>query len=160
MALIERVTKQTDLTAWQGAIPVNWLYTAGRAGEIFVTHLKDKGELLGAYCPNCDTWFVPPKIYCEQCFARLEDDYRPVSGRGYVYSFTLCTLGRKGESLAAPQLMALIELEGTDALFLHRLGEIPPEEVFMGMPVEMVMKPEGERKGSILDIAYFRPAGE
>jgi uncharacterized OB-fold protein len=30
--------------------------------------------------------------------------------------------------------------------------------VRIGMPVEAVWRPENERSGSILDIAYFRPA--
>jgi len=41
---------------------------------------------------------------------------------------------------------------------VHRLGEVEPEEVEIGMPVEIVLKPKEERIGSILDIKYFKPA--
>jgi uncharacterized OB-fold protein len=37
------------------------------------------------------------------------------------------------------------------------LGEIKPDKLTIGMAVEAVWKPVGERTGSILDIAYFRP---
>lgn len=158
MALIERVTNITKATSWPGKIPINWLYTTGRAGDVFLQHLRDKGELLGAYCDKCDTWYVPARIYCERCFARLEDGYKPLKGAGSVYSFTLCAQDRSGNDLEEPVLMALIELDGTDSLFTHKLGEVDPEEVFIGMPVEMKMKAEGDRTGSILDIDYFRPA--
>ena len=51
----------------------------------------------------------------------------------------------------------MISIDGSDGGFLHMLGEIKPDEVTIGMAVEAVWKPVGERTGSILDIAYFRP---
>jgi uncharacterized OB-fold protein len=157
MALIQNVTRTTELTAWKGEIPVSWLYTAGRAGEKFFGHLKEKGELIGAECSTCQITYVPPRIYCEQCFDRLEDDYVSVPKSGTVYSFTLCMDDRSGAPLPEPQLIALIQPDGTDSLLVHKLGEVSPEEVFIGMPVEMVLEPKSKRKGSILDIRYFRP---
>ncbi|MGZ8626656.1 MAG: hypothetical protein ACXWXK_08305, partial [Actinomycetota bacterium] len=40
---------------------------------------------------------------------------------------------------------------------LHKLGEVAAEDVRIGMAVEAVWLAPGERTGSILDIAYFRP---
>jgi len=40
---------------------------------------------------------------------------------------------------------------------MHKLGEVDPQQVAIGMEVEAVWKPEAEREGSILDIRYFRP---
>ena len=40
---------------------------------------------------------------------------------------------------------------------MHFLGEVEPDEVCFGLRVEAVFKDKAERKGSILDIAYFRP---
>jgi hypothetical protein len=34
---------------------------------------------------------------------------------------------------------------------------VKPDDVRVGMEVEAVWKPDGEREGSILDIRYFRP---
>jgi uncharacterized OB-fold protein len=50
----------------------------------------------------------------------------------------------------------VIRLDGASSGgFLHRLGEVRPEDVAIGMEVEAVWAEE--RSGSILDIAYFRP---
>ena len=39
-------------------------------------------------------------------------------------------------------------------------GEVSVDDLRVGMKVEAVWRPEAERTGSILDIAYFRPAGD
>ena len=51
--------------------------------------------------------------------------------------------------------MAFISLG--DGGLVHRLDEVEPVEIEIGMPVEAVFKPQAERQGSILDILYFRP---
>jgi uncharacterized OB-fold protein len=54
----------------------------------------------------------------------------------------------------------VIAIDGSDGGFLHTLGEVEPDAVTIGMKVEAVWKPVGERTGSILDIAYFRPRSD
>ena len=52
----------------------------------------------------------------------------------------------------------MIRLDGASSGgFLHKLDEVAPDDVTIGMAVEAVWKPVEERTGSILDIAYFRP---
>jgi hypothetical protein len=50
-------------------------------------------------------------------------------------------------------------LDGGDGGLVHRLGEVAPDELEIGMRVEAVFKPRAEREGSINDIRYFRPLG-
>jgi hypothetical protein len=54
---------------------------------------------------------------------------------------------------------AVIEIDGASRGigFMHKLGEVAPDDVAVGMAVEAVWAPEEERRGSILDIRYFRP---
>jgi uncharacterized OB-fold protein len=40
---------------------------------------------------------------------------------------------------------------------VHNLCEVDLEEIFIGMPVEAVLKPAAERTGSITDIVCFKP---
>ncbi len=54
--------------------------------------------------------------------------------------------------------MAFVKLDGSDGGLVHRLGEVSPDEVEIGMTVEAVFKAKGKREGSILDIEYFKPA--
>jgi len=46
---------------------------------------------------------------------------------------------------------------GPTGLLVHRLGETTAEEVEIGLPVVAVLRPRRQRKGSLLDIRYFKP---
>jgi hypothetical protein len=157
MALTERIQKTTDVGYWTGKIPLEYLYTYGRAGETFFRSLKDRGVFTGAKCDKCDVVYVPPRIYCEQCFERLEDKYVEVAGVGEVYTYTILTKNLDGTKKDQPEIVAFILLDGTDGGLVHRLGECGGMELDIGMPVEAVLKPEAEREGSINDVLYFKP---
>ncbi|HEX6208048.1 MAG TPA: hypothetical protein VF058_06760, partial [Actinomycetota bacterium] len=61
--------------------------------------------------------------------------------------------------LEEPELPFVLELDVDTPMmgFMHKLGEVDPDRIEVGMAVEAVWKPEEEREGSILDIRYFRP---
>jgi hypothetical protein len=80
-----------------------------------------------------------------------------VGSQGTVEAFTVAHLDLNGKPLAEPQLLALIRLEGADGLLVHRLGGTSAEDVDIGLLVRAVFRPRRQRKGSILDIRYFRP---
>ena len=157
MALIERYQKVTDITYWEGHIPLNYIYTLGRAGEKFFREIMEKGRFLGSRCENCKKTYLPPRIYCEDCFARLEDNYVEVENRGTVYTYTICYRAMDESPHESPSIIAMIRFDGTEGGLIHWLGEVEPEDVRIGMQVEAVLKAKGERKGSLLDIKYFRP---
>jgi uncharacterized OB-fold protein len=89
MSLIERYQKTTDIGYWESQIPMSYIYTVGRAGDKFFKELMN-GKIFGAKCEACNTTYVPAKIFCEKCFARLEDKYLDVGTIGKVYTFTEC----------------------------------------------------------------------
>jgi uncharacterized OB-fold protein len=41
--------------------------------------------------------------------------------------------------------------------FMHYFGDMKPEELYIGMKVQAVWKPENERVGAITDIIHFKP---
>jgi hypothetical protein len=53
--------------------------------------------------------------------------------------------------------LAYVKLEGANGGLVHYLGEIEPEQVYIGLEVEAAFKDVAEREGSILDVRYFRP---
>lgn len=156
MALIERLQKTTDVSHWQGQIPMSYVYTVGRAGEKFFRGIME-GKLFGARCDSCKITYLPPRIYCERCFARLEDHYREVGMKGTVHTFTRCFEAYDGTRKDPPSILAMVRIEGTEGGLVHWLGEVDFERVSIGMAVEAVLKPPHERQGSILDIKYFKP---
>jgi uncharacterized protein len=81
-----------------------------------------------------------------------------VEAVGLVETFSICHVSWDMRALDPPELPAVIWLDGaSQGGFLHKLGEVAPDDVRIGMAVEAVWRPLEERTGSILDIAYFRP---
>ncbi len=125
----------------------------GVAGERFFRELKDSGRFLGSRCAACDHVYVPPSIFCPRCFAALEE-WREVGPQGTVRAVTTAHRGVDGAPLDTPETLALIQLDGADHLLVHRIGE--SEGVEIGARVEPVFQPVPERRGSILDVRYFK----
>jgi len=156
MPLIERITKLDQVRAWYGDIPIESRYTAGIAGERFLRALKDQGVIMGVKCPECQLTYVPPRLFCERCFSPLEE-WVEVGNQGAVETYTVLNVDLDGNSLEEPEIVALVNIDGTHGGLVHFLGEVEPDELYIGLPVEAVFKPKKERGGSILDILYFKP---
>ena len=156
MSLIERITKVGDAQVWYDNMPVESVYTVGIAGERFLRAIKDQGAIMGTVCPTCNLTYLPPMMYCERCFAELEE-WVEVGTKGTVYAYTILGVSLEEEPLEEPQILALIRMEGVHGGLVQRLGEVKPEDVEIGMAVEAVFKPQKQREGSILDIEYFKP---
>jgi len=152
---LEKITKPLNARHWIGHMEADYVYTLGVAGERFFKEIKENGRIMGAKCPKCNVVFVPPRMYCERCFEKLEE-WVDVGKKGVVHTFTIATIDINGEKLAKPEIYALIKFDGTCGGIIHKIGET--DTVYIGMEVEAVFKPQNERKASINDIAYFKPA--
>ncbi len=143
--------------AWQDNMPVTSRYTVGLAGERFFRAIKDEGRILGTHCSKCERTYVPAAAFCERCMNELVE-WVDVGTIGEIHTYTLLYENYDGSPRENPEVVAFIRLG--DGGLIHRLDEIDPDSVFIGMPVEAVFKPSGEREGSILDIAHFKPTSE
>jgi len=132
----------------------DYMYTLGVAGERFFKELKKSGRIMGAKCPRCNMVYVPPRMYCEQCFEKLEK-WVDVGTKGVVHTFTIATIDIDGSELEKPIIFALIKFEGAHGGMIHRIEKV--DTVSIGMKVQAVLKPPKERRASINDIAYFKP---
>jgi uncharacterized OB-fold protein len=141
--------------SWLGDLPVTNRYTYGLAGEKFFRTIKDEGKFLGTYCPHCDHTYVPAAAFCERCLGKL-DDWVDVGTIGDVVTYTVLNVSLDGSPLDKPEVIAFIRFG--DGGLIHRLGEIEPEQIEIGLMVEAVFLPASKRTGSILDIKYFKPA--
>lgn len=141
----------------EGKIEQRYRWSAGLAGSVFFRELKNNGRIMGTKCKKCNRVLVPPRIFCERCFERL-DEWEIVSNQGTLNSYSIAYIGRDAKPLEKPDIIALIDLDGTCGGFFHILGEIDDlKKLKIGMRVEAVFKDKKERTGSILDISYFRP---
>ncbi len=157
MSLLHRIEHPDDALNWHGDLPTEGRYTAGIAGERFFREIKENGRFVATVCLDCDITYMPPRLYCEQCFGQL-DEWVDVRPRGRVHTFTVVHRDLDDELLPEPKIMGFVTLDDTDGGLVHYLDEVDPEDVYLGMEVEAVLKAEREREGSITDIEYFRPA--
>ncbi|MFN2591447.1 MAG: Zn-ribbon domain-containing OB-fold protein [Candidatus Dormibacteria bacterium] len=129
------------------------------AGEAIGRYLDglQAGRIMGRECRGCGRVLVPPRMFCEQCF-RPTDRWVEVPATGTVNTYSVCSVTWDMRKLTMPELPAVIDLEGAvGSGILHKLGEVDPADVHIGMHVEAVWKPAGQRQGSILDISHWRP---
>lgn len=136
---------------------LRYVWSTGVATSRFLRGLR-KGELWGRGCDGCGRVLVPPRMYCEDCY-RPTDRWVRLKDTGRVVTFSVAHVNSDASRRKEPILVSVIEMDGASPLMgiLHLLGEVPPERVRIGMPVEAVWRPDGERTGSITDIRYFRP---
>ena len=119
------------------------------------------GTLLGSHCRTCRRTVIPPRTVCEWCF-RPMDAVVPLPDTGTVNTFSLCYVTWDVQRITEPEIPAVIEIDGASPLhgIMHKLGEVEPGDVRVGMRVQAVWKRPEEREGAITDILYFRPIKE
>ena len=94
------------------------------------------GELRMHHCGACVQFFHPPAPVCPRC---LGEDVAPktVSGAGKVVTYTVNHQPWRAD-LKQPYVVAIVELvEQTGLRFVTNIVGMPPEEVFIGMPVRV-----------------------
>ena len=153
---LERIDDPRKIKHWMGHMEADYQYTHGIAGERFFKELKENARILGTKCKKCGCVYVPPRLFCEQCFEKL-DDWVEVNTKGKVHTYTIAYIDTDGSRLKDPVVWAMIKIDGVHGGLVHKLGNIDPKNVNIGMSVEAVFKTKRKRTGSMLDIEYFKP---
>jgi uncharacterized OB-fold protein len=133
-------------------------YVAGDNRARFMRGLKDK-TFIGSKCSRTGKVFVTPMVNSPESFAPCTE-FVGLAGRGVVTTFCIVNIPVIGRDLQLPYVAASVALDGADISIFGAIQECKPEEVRMGMRVEAVWRPDGERTGSFDDVLYFRPTGE
>ena len=133
-------------------------YVAGDKRAQYLRALKDK-KILGSKCSKTGKVFVPPLISSPESFAPC-DELVEVADRGVMTTFCIVNIPVIGRDLQLPYVAASVALDGASVSIFALIQECKPEDARMGMRVEAVWKPDGERQGDHEDILYFRPTGE
>ncbi len=114
-------------------------------------------RLEGEVCPHCGAVIFPPRDICPEC-GKPAKEPQPLSGRGEVYSFSTVYSPPEGFEAYVPYTVALVKLE-EGPMVTAQLTDVAPEEVKIGMKVEMVtrkLRARGE-EGTIIYGYKFRP---
>lgn len=112
-------------------------------------------ELLLPRCRQCGPFFFYPRATCPRCLT-TDIEWKAVSGRGTLHTFTIVHRGARNFPLPSPYVMAIVELDEGPRMMTNLVGVKPdPETLEIGMPVEVTwadVTPE-------VTLPHFRPAG-
>lgn len=137
-----------------------YAWSAGEAMSRFLEELQ-RGRFIARTCTGCDRILFPPRMFCEACF-RPTDEWRYVQDTGTIETFSISYLDRDAKRITDPILVGVVSLDGASLKMglMHYFGEMTKEEIRIGMRVKAVWRPPEERRGSVLDVRYFRPLRE
>ena len=122
--------------------------------EPFFEALKE-GRLVIQHCLSCGALAHPPGAMCRAC-GGTDFDWQQVSGAGEVYSYVV-THQAVHPALQGYTPMATVEVALPEGLRLTtNLIDVPPDEVEIGLPVEVVFEDVGD--GVVLPL-FRRRAG-
>ena len=108
------------------------------------------------YCTACRAFHYYPRAVCPQCLSG-DLEWRPVSGRGRLHTFTVAHRGPKDFPLGTPYVLAIVELEEGPRLMTNLVG-VPadPGAVHIGMEVEVTFMDVSDTAA----LPHFRPVEE
>ena len=113
--------------------------------------------LKGEICPKCGKILFPPRDICPACGGPAKTPLQ-LTGKGEVYSFSTVYVAPEGFAEYVPYVVALVKLD-EGPLVTAQLTDVDEDDVYVGMPVEMVtrkIQEEGE-EGLIFYNYKFRP---
>ena len=116
-------------------------WTSGRDGELRIVR-----------CNDCGYYIHPPSPRCPRCLSENVEP-SPLSGRGRVYTYTVNQRAWSPE-LEVPYVIAIVQLDEQDDLrLMTNIVGCSPDQVAIGMPVQVEFREQGEAY-----VPVFRPA--
>ena len=98
-----------------------------------------RGELVVQRCASCDRWSFPPRANCPGC-GSADLSWRPVSGKGTVYSYTVAHRPPHPVFFdQCPLTVAIVALEEGPRLISNITG-CDPNQMEVGMAVEVAFE--------------------
>ena len=134
-------------------------FTPGAARSRFLRGLEQQA-ILGERCSRCGKVYVGGGSGACARDGVPCDEVVELPDTGTVTTFCVVNVAFAGQTIEIPYVSAAILLDGADIPLLALIQEVPASEVRMGMRVEAVWAPEGERRPSMDTLRYFRPTGE
>jgi len=156
--LIRSWERDFNLLAMEEAAHMPYYWAMGLDGSRFFHEIRNSETLIGIRCPKCRKVYVPPRMVCGPCFARMDELVKLGSG-GRVDAVTLVNYPfidpDTGHRRPVPYIYGYIKLDGADNLFSHIIQAPSGVTIKVGDRVRAVFAKE--KKGRIQDISYFEP---
>ncbi|TIC88552.1 Zn-ribbon domain-containing OB-fold protein [Nocardioides sp. GY 10113] len=134
---------------------VDYTYVAGVGRSVYLRGMAE-GRFLARECPGCGQVYFPAPEQCARCLVALLSPSE-IPGTGTVSTFCIVNLPFPGQLFTPPYVVGYLNLDGTGTKLMHRIMEVEPERVSVGMAVEPVWAPPEEWEPSLASVRYFRP---
>ncbi len=107
-----------------------------------------EGEIRIQQCNQCDGWVFFPRRHCSHCLSH-DLEWKPVSGKGTLYSYTLTRIPTLPEFAdEMPQALAVVELDQGVRINTTLVG-LSEDQIRIGMELKPVLN-QVDAKGNTL----------
>ncbi|MBZ0274327.1 thiolase domain-containing protein [bacterium] len=141
---------------------LEYAWDNGLAMTTYLEGLK-AGKLRGSLDRRTNRMMIPPRAFSEIANLDPVADYFDIPDSGTVMTYTISYVNWDSSPLPDGQvkIFAVIAIDGCDEHMglVHRLDDVAPADVKIGMRVRAVWKDAADREGKITDITHFAPEG-
>jgi uncharacterized OB-fold protein len=101
----------------------------------FVDYLAE-GRVMATACPQCGARYFPPQTECSKCLA-THLDWCAMDPNVKLVTYTLARYGPAGFENRVPYALAIVESASGLQILGHLAGDISPEEIRPGLPLQI-----------------------
>jgi len=145
------------IVANKGLVRAEFNFWVGRYLDRFYDNLENK-KIVGNKCPKCGDVFVPPRKICGKCneVIPLEENWVDLPETGILRNYTITLFkvnDRAFRKVKKPQIIGMIQIDGSNTALIYRLLNLEPDEIKLGMKLKVEW--EENTKGDPSDIKGF-----
>jgi len=145
------------IVANKGPVRAEFAFWVGRYMDKFFDVLENK-RIIGNKCPKCGDVFVPPRKICGKCNIKIdfEKSWVDLPDTGILKNYTITYYkvnDRASRKVKKPQIVGMIQIDGSNTSIVYRLLDLEPEDVKIGMKLKIQW--EEKPKGDPSDIKGF-----
>ena len=137
------------IVANRGMVKAQYHFWVGQYLDKFYDNLENK-KLIGNKCLKCGDVFVPPRKICGKCNVSIPLDQNwvnlPDTGILKNYTITPYRVNDRTHRKTKDLLLGMIQIDGSNTAIVHKLLNLEPNEVKIGMKIKIdwAEKPKGE----------------
>jgi uncharacterized OB-fold protein len=151
------MSEEKIIVANKGLVRAEFNFWVGQYMDKLYAAMEKK-KVVGNKCPKCGYVFVPPRKICGKCNLTipLDQGWVDLPNTGTLLNYTITPYKineRSDRKVKKPQIIGMIQIDGSNTGIVYRLLDLEPEEVKIGMKLKIEW--EETPKGDPSDIKGF-----
>ena len=141
----------------KGFVRAEFSFWVGLYMDKFYDSFENK-KIIGNKCSKCGKVFVPPRKICGKCneTIQLDNNWVNLPDTGTLLNYTIThykVSDRAARKTKKPQIIGMVQIDGSDTAIVYCLLNIEIEAVKIGMKLKIEW--EEKPKGNPADIKGF-----